>query len=196
MEFISAFVIMVFFAMSSPVQDRIILIPDADGKVGEIIVSNQAGSQQINQAYMSVEVNGESTLNTPKQLDKKAINSNFAEAISAMPQEASRYILYFNSATTELTDESKQLISQIIADVKSRTHYDMFIDGHTDTTGAATENYDLALERAQEVNKLFSGKIPQPEKVHVTSHGEGNLLVKTTDNIDEARNRRVEIVIH
>jgi len=196
MEFISAFVIAVFFAMSSQVHDRIILIPDADGKVGELVVSHPAGTHQIKQAYTAVHMQGKSAIHAPKQLEKNHVHNSFSEAITAMPQEASRYILYFNSATTELTDESKQLISQIIADVKSRTHYDMFIDGHTDTTGAATENYDLALERAQEVNKLFGGKIPQPEKVHVTSHGEGNLLVKTTDNIDEARNRRVEIVIH
>jgi len=185
-----------FFALSTEKHDRIILIPDADGKVGELVVSHPSGTHQIKQAYSAVHIKGKSTIHAPKQLEKSAVHSSFSEAISAMPQASSRYILYFNSATTELTEESKQLINQIITDVKSRTHYDVFIDGHTDSTGDAEKNYDLALERAQEVNQLFGGKIPQPEKVQVTSHGEGNLLIKTADNVDEERNRRVEIVIH
>ena len=164
MGFISAFIMVVIFAITSePQHDRIILIPDADGKVGEIVVSNQTGSQTVKQAYLSVDVIGESSIKAPKQLEKNDVNSSFAEVIAAMPQASSRYILYFNSATTELTEESKQLIDQIITDVKSRTHYDVFIDGHTDTTGSAEKNYLLALERAQEVNKLFGGKIPLPE---------------------------------
>jgi peptidoglycan-associated lipoprotein len=196
MGFISAFIIVVFFAISTEKYDRIILIPDSDGKVGEIVVSHPSGTHQIKQAYSAVHIKGKSTIHAPKQLEKEAVHSSFAEVISAMPQASSRYILYFNSATTKLTDESKLLINQIVEDVKSRTYYDVFIDGHTDTTGSAEKNYLLALKRAQEVSNLFGDKLPKPEKVKVSSHGEGNLLIKTADNVGEARNRRVEIVIH
>jgi len=34
-----------------------------------------------------------------------------------------------------------------------------------------------------------------PANITVTSHGEGNPLIKTADNVSEPRNRRVEVVI-
>ena len=198
MELLSAFVLMAVIALfaDQPATDRVILLPDADGKVGELTLSNQAGSQTINQAYMSIEARGESYLEDPKQLNKDAVDSNYTEVLSSVPKSASRYILYFTLGTTELTDESKMLITKISDDVKSREFYDVFIDGHTDTTGSSEKNYHLALERAQTVNKLFGDKLPKPDKVRVTSHGDGNLLVATEDDVDEPRNRRVEILIH
>ncbi|MFK5985396.1 MAG: OmpA family protein [Pseudomonadota bacterium] len=198
MELVSAFVLMfAVLVFSEPrVEDRIILIPDAEGNVGELIISNQTGAQSINQAYQLVEVDGESHLNAPKQLSKEVVQQDFSDALTAIPQAPSRYILYFVSGTTHLTDESQQLIEKIIADVKSREFFDVFIDGHTDTLGATEVNYRLALKRAQMVNVFFGNKIAKPEKVQVTSHGEGNLLIKTADEVDEPRNRRVEIVIH
>ena len=198
MELLSAFVLIAVIALFSdqPATDRVILLPDADGNVGELTISNQAGSQTINQAYMSIEAKGESALDSPKQLNKAEVDSNFTEVLSSIPKSASRYILYFKLGTTELTDESKILITKISDDAKSREFYDVFIDGHTDTTGSSEKNYHLALERAQVVNKLFGDKFPAPDKVRVTSHGDANLLIKTEDEVEEPRNRRVEILIH
>ncbi len=198
MELLTAFIIIAAVTLFSaqPVSDRVILIPDADGNVGEIIVSNQAGTQILDQPYMSVESKGNSRLDAPEQLDRDSVINNFKEVLASIPHPASRYILYFKTGTTELTDESRQMLDKISADVNSRQNYDVFIDGHTDTMGATERNYNLALERAQEVNLLFSEQLSKPEKVRVTSHGDGNLLINTADEVDEPRNRRVEILIH
>lgn len=197
MELLSIFVIVAGLLIynNPPIEERVILIPDADGKVGEIFVTNPSSSQTVNQAYMSIDVENKSTLSAPKQLDKEAVLDNFSTALAAVPQPPSRYILYFNSGSTELTEESIQLIDKIVTDVNSREVYNVFIDGHTDTQGSQEINASLALERAHIVNKLFGDKLPKPEKVKVSSHGEGNLLIKTEDNVSEPRNRRVEVVI-
>ncbi len=198
MGLLSIFVVIASLIIYSDqqVEERIILIPDADGKVGQIFVSNSSSSHTVSQAYMSIEVKDKSTISSPKQLDKENVTDDFSGALSSVPLSQSKYILYFISGTTELTERSKKLINKIVSDVKSREIYDVFIDGHTDTTGSSEKNYQLALERAITVRALFGEKIPQPENVRVTSHGDGNLLIKTADEVNEPRNRRVEILIH
>ena len=187
--------------------DLIVLIPDSDGQVGELLVTNKEGTQRITQAYMAVEVsNQDKVIESPKELDKAEVNQTFASAMAANPQESKHFILYFNSASTELTDESATIIATIIKEIATRQIADIFIIGHTDTQAATDFNAQLALKRAKKVENIFQDKgfieggnssvKGQKVRIHVTSHGEGKLLISTEDNVNEPRNRRVEVVIH
>jgi len=187
--------------------DLIVLIPDSDGQVGELLVTNKEGTQRITQAYMAVEVsNQDKVIESPKELDKTEVNKTFASAMAANPQKSKHFILYFNSASTELTDESLTIIATIIKEIAERRVADIFIIGHTDTQAATDFNAQLALKRAKKVEKIFQDKgfkkggnssfKGQQVRIHVTSHGEGKLLISTEDNVNEPRNRRVEVVIH
>ena len=184
------------FGFPAP-KSTIILIPDADGKVGEVSVSNQSGTQTINTAYTAIEVKDkQSNLNPAKKVDQKQILEQFDYALSSKPDEVKNYILYFISGTSSLTKESESQIPIIIKDLKSRKIYEAYIVGHTDTQGSNELNYKLGLERATTTGQIINTFFSDTQHIQVVSYGEGNLLIPTADNVDEAKNRRVEIEIH
>jgi outer membrane protein OmpA-like peptidoglycan-associated protein len=67
--------------------------------------------------------------------------------------------------------------------------------GHTDTEGTRKMNQQLGMERAMEIKKLLVAQGIDPRIIEVTSHGEGNPLIKTPDDVPEPRNRRVEVIL-
>jgi outer membrane protein OmpA-like peptidoglycan-associated protein len=70
----------------------------------------------------------------------------------------------------------------------------LFIAGHTDTVGDASYNLRLSRQRAQSIARWFRQrglKIP----IAFEGFGESALLVKTADEVDEPRNRRVDYII-
>lgn len=70
----------------------------------------------------------------------------------------------------------------------------VFIAGHTDTVGKNDDNRRLSLERAKAIAAWFRDRgLPIP--LSYAGFGEEALKVKTADNVDEARNRRVDYVV-
>jgi outer membrane protein OmpA-like peptidoglycan-associated protein len=70
----------------------------------------------------------------------------------------------------------------------------LFIAGHTDTVGDASYNLRLSRQRAQSIARWFRQhglKIP----IAFEGFGETALLIKTADEVDEPRNRRVDYII-
>jgi outer membrane protein OmpA-like peptidoglycan-associated protein len=73
-------------------------------------------------------------------------------------------------------------------------HVTLFIAGHTDTVGDAGYNLRLSRLRAQSISKWFRQRglrIP----IAFEGFGEYALLVKTADEVDEPRNRRVDYIL-
>jgi outer membrane protein OmpA-like peptidoglycan-associated protein len=70
----------------------------------------------------------------------------------------------------------------------------LFIAGHTDTVGNAASNLKLSQARARSIAAWF-----RQRGVHLPiafeGFGETALAVKTADNVDEAKNRRVDYVL-
>ena len=70
----------------------------------------------------------------------------------------------------------------------------LFVAGHTDTVGGASENFALSQKRARAIGdhlKRHGVKLP----VYIMGLGEAALAVETGDEIDEARNRRAVYVL-
>jgi outer membrane protein OmpA-like peptidoglycan-associated protein len=70
----------------------------------------------------------------------------------------------------------------------------LFIAGHTDTVGNAGYNAVLSRQRAQAIARWFRRrglKIP----IAYEGFGESALLIKTADEVDEPRNRRVDYIL-
>jgi outer membrane protein OmpA-like peptidoglycan-associated protein len=87
------------------------------------------------------------------------------------------------------------MIEEILADAKARAAADVSIIGHTDTVGDAAMNVRLGMERARWVAALLRRHGLAAVELTVTSHGEVDPLVPTPDGTDEARNRRVEVIV-
>lgn len=173
-----------------------VLLPDPDGKVGRIEVSNPQGSQILvapGQTTTVVKAGGPPS--APITLSDREIAETFGPALSAQPTPPVRFILYFDSGSTELTAESRQLIPQIIASIKERGSVDTSVVGHSDTAGSKEYNYRLSRRRAEAVAQLLIAGGVAPTILEITSHGKDNPAVPTGDNVSEPRNRRVEVTV-
>jgi outer membrane protein OmpA-like peptidoglycan-associated protein len=70
----------------------------------------------------------------------------------------------------------------------------LFVVGHTDTVGTDEHNLTLSRRRAHTIAAWFKGHgLPLP--VAFEGVGKAGLLVKTADQIDEPRNRRVDYIL-
>ena len=177
-------------------RSMVVLIPDPDGNVGQLVVANEGGQQVLNKTNQSVQVTDRKTAPSKiTTLSAEEIRFTFSDALAAQPLPPVTFILYFLQDSNELTDESKAVLPQIFQTIQKRGSTDIVISGHTDTVGAKEYNYKLGLERAQATSKILVENGAVPANITVTSHGEGNPLIKTADEVAEPRNRRVEVVI-
>ena len=98
-----------------------------------------------------------------------------------------------HTGTDELTDESRQELDKVLAALRARPLPDVLVIGHTDTMGDALANDQLSAQRAERVKGFLVGIGIPGERVRIAGRGERELLVPTADEVDEPRNRRVEI---
>lgn len=182
-------------AAPAPKQNLIVLLPDPDGKVGKVTVTNQGGTRQLDQAYAAARVENAGTAPEPAVMDEARARQLFAGVLDAMPLAQAQFQLYFQQSTDRLVPESAAMLAGVIRAIRERRSTDTSIVGHTDTTGDARLNFELGLRRARAVAELLAKAGADPAVLNVTSHGEANPLVQTADNVAEPKNRRVEIVV-
>jgi outer membrane protein OmpA-like peptidoglycan-associated protein len=85
-------------------------------------------------------------------------------------------------------------VTEAVAQHKELGKITLFIAGHTDTVATAAYNLQLSRARAQSIATWFRRrglKIP----IAFEGFGESSLLVKTADDVDEPRNRRVDYIL-
>jgi outer membrane protein OmpA-like peptidoglycan-associated protein len=187
---------LVLFLAGCCAKSMVVLVPDPDGNVGQLVVANEGGQQVLNKTNQSVKVTDQKTApGKITTLSAKEIRSTFFDVLVAQPLSPAKFILYFLPDSNELTDESKAVLPQIFQTIQKRGSTDIVISGHTDTVGEKEYNYKLALERAKATSEILVANGAVPADITVTSHGEGNPLIKTADEVAEPRNRRVEVVI-
>lgn len=103
------------------------------------------------------------------------------------------YVMYFVEGTTDLTPESLPILEALRAAAKPDS--EIQITGHTDTTGSEEVNDKLSLERAVEIRAVLAKQGLPVENAKVVGRGERELRVPTEDNVSEAANRRVEVIL-
>lgn len=177
-------------------KDTIVLVQDADGKVGQIAVTTKGGTKLLAAPNTMVEISatGESP-SEPKKMDQRLIDSMFAESLKALPLPPVSFQLYFTQNSAKLTAESKTVLPVILSLAKSRSFYEVSVIGHTDTTGRDDYNMRLSSARARTVyNALVSYGFPV-DQIEMRYHGKRDPLILTGENVKEPRNRRVEVII-
>ena len=178
----------VFFLRPAP-QETVVVLPGPDGKVGTVVVQRGETRQVLNQPYAASR-SGEKEV---AQLSAAEVRDSFGGTLQALPARPTAFVLYFITGTDELTAESKAELQGVLAALKDRPLPDVLVIGHTDTVGDATVNDRLSAQRAETV-KGFLVDIGIPvERIRTAGRGEREPLIQTADEVDEPRNRRVEI---
>lgn len=192
---LSLLLVFIFYGCGKQ-NSMVVLMPNPDGTVGKVEVVNEGGRQVLDKINQAVEVKDNKTMpGEAVTMSEQEIKATFENVLAIQPAMPDRFILYFEQNSNELTSESKALVSEVFSSIKRKGSRDIVVSGHTDTIGEMEHNYTLSINRAKAIyNILVDGGI-DPETVKVTSHGEGNPLIKTGDNVSEPKNRRVEVVI-
>ena len=173
-----------------------VLLPDQDGKVGSIEVANDQGSHVVDQPNAGAVVAGSSGKpQAAPAMSEEEIKATFGAALAAEPLQPQSFLLYFKTDSFELTNGSAALLQPILEAITKTRSQDISVIGHTDTVGSKEHNVILSTRRAETVRDLLVARGVDPALIQVSSHGEGNPLVPTADNVQEPKNRRVEVVI-
>jgi outer membrane protein OmpA-like peptidoglycan-associated protein len=175
---------------------QVFLLPDPDGKVGILEVSNIKGVQTLDHAWQTTEaVSMDRIPSEPKMLEETQVRQTFREALEAEPIPPIGFIMYFRSNSARLSAESLELLTKVIDAIQLRKSTDIIVSGHTDAVSTADYNRRLSLRRAKAVADILVAKGIDRQNIQITYHGKGNPLVPTPDGVAEPRNRRVEITV-
>ena len=171
------------------------VLPDAQGKAGSLTVSPKEGAPlKLTGAYANASGKPGAAPQTG-QLSEQEIKAAFAEALSARPDAPARFTLYFREGSDELTVDSKKEMENVLAEVRKRPAPDVIVVGHTDRVGQLQDNDRLALKRAEKMRTELVAKGLPAESVQAAGRGEREPLVPTADEVAEAKNRRVELLV-
>jgi outer membrane protein OmpA-like peptidoglycan-associated protein len=177
-----------FFLRPAP-QETVVVLPGPDGKVGTVVVQRGETRQVLNQPYAASR-SGENQVAT---LSATEVRDSFGGTLQALPARPTAFVLYFITGTDELTADSKAELQGVLAALKDRPLPDVLVIGHTDTMGDAAVNDRLSAQRADTVKGFLVEIGIAAERIRTAGRGERELLVPTADEVDEPRNRRVEI---
>jgi outer membrane protein OmpA-like peptidoglycan-associated protein len=184
---------LLFNLASCASKSYVVLLPDDTGAVGKVVVTTAQGTTLLSHANEGALVGADAGKTFP--VDPQRLAKDFGAALDASPKSPRSFMLHFESGGATLTEDSRKEISVITAEIKRRPGADISVIGHTDTTGDAEANFQLGLKRAEIVANLLDETGIARDRMAVESHGEKNLLIRTSDNIDEPRNRRVEVTV-
>jgi hypothetical protein len=103
--------------------------------------------------------------------------------------------VYFASGSSTLSPQAMSSIQQAAASYKAAGNATVTLTGHTDTVGSPDFNMTLSQRRAAAVrNALVREGVPATA-ITGGGQGEASLPVQTADNVDEQRNRSVDITV-
>lgn len=105
------------------------------------------------------------------------------------------FTVFFEFDKAAISGDADRVLVQAAETAKSGVFTRIRATGHTDTVGTARYNMALSIRRANAVRDVLVREGIPATQIVVVGRGETQLLVPTPDNINEPRNRRVEIVI-
>lgn len=180
-------------ACGSP-REHFSVLPDREGKTGQMVVTPRQGSPvTLNQANLNASVRGGEA--TAAKLTEAQVKEMYREALDAQPMAPTRFTLYFVEGGDTLTPESQRDLDSVLAEIKKRPAPDLIIVGHTDRVGSVADNDRLALRRAEKLSAQLVAQGLAADSITASGRGEREPLVPTGDEVAEARNRRVEILV-
>jgi OmpA-OmpF porin, OOP family len=103
--------------------------------------------------------------------------------------------LNFDSATTQLTPESKPTVTDLITIVKCYPTMQIELDGHTDNTGDAAANKQLSVNRANAIRDLLVQAGVDSARITTTGYGADKPIASNDTEEGRAKNRRTELVV-
>lgn len=177
---------------TSTPQETVVLLPSADGHKGVLVVERRGERYVLDQPYATSRTDGTDRMQVSVLSDEQ-VKQVFGGTVSALPARPTSFLLHFVTGTDELTEDAKGELQKILDEIKQRPYPDILVIGHTDTVGELEANDRLSAQRAERMKGYLTGIGIAEDRIRVSGRGEREPVVPTADNVDEPRNRRVEI---
>ena len=185
--------------LSGTVEQTQARIQQDETKIGQVDQKAEAAGTAAQAAQNSANQAQQAARQVYTKVDK--VNSDLTANINA-----GRKLVYevtlsedqgnFKFGKTELPDEAKARIDQVVSQLKGEAGKDLYIEveGHTDNVGGKELNYQLGMERAEAVKKYLYTQHQIPlHKINVISYGEDKPVAPNNTRNGRAMNRRVVI---
>jgi len=174
----------------------VVLLDNPGGETGSVALTSGDSSAVLDTPLRAIGIAKEgNALSEQIDVDRAAAVSEFQAAFNAQPRAPEKFLLYFAPGTSLLLPESEADLPRIVSIARNRPFADVGIVGHADRVGPAGANANLSRRRAESIRETLESQGVDPAIIVVTSHGEGNPLIPTADEVAEPRNRRVEVTI-
>jgi peptidoglycan-associated lipoprotein len=171
-----------------------------EGKIADVDQRTQAAAQAAQAARQAADQAGNAAsaaANTANSASAKAIELDKASKRLVFEVVLSEDQGNFKFAKTELPDEAKAKLDEMIAQMKADPKGAYFeIEGHTDNVGGKVLNEHIGLERAEAVKRYLYEQHQIPlHKMNVISYGEDKPIAPNKTKAGRAQNRRVVIKV-
>lgn len=123
-----------------------------------------------------------------------ACNPEVAKTKIEKPHSRS-YLVFFDFDKSTLSKDSLDILSNAVADAKTKRSNSFSATGHADRAGTTDYNVRLSERRANTVKEQIK-KLHAQAQVNVAAKGESDPLVPTKDGVREPQNRRVEVIYY
>lgn len=173
---------------------RVILLPDQDGTTGAIAVFKGKEATVLNAPMSTAEVGAWGDVDTGV-ISPARVRDEFKQAMAAQPPDPISFVLYFEEGTTVVLPESRETLVALFAEVAARQAVEVQVTGHTDTVGQREDNDRLSTQRAETIKQMLIEKGLRASFIRAVGRGERQLLIPTSDNVAEMKNRRVEVIV-
>ena len=173
-------------------QDRVVLLPGPDGKVGAVAVNPGGAETVLASAYASARVDAKGRIEATTS-SATQVAGDFGATLAALPPRPVSYMLYFELDSDRLTADSAARARTVLAEIAARPVADVVVIGHTDRAGEMGYNDELSRQRAETLRAKLVELGGDPARISVAGRGEREPLVPTADGVAEPRNRRAEL---
>jgi outer membrane protein OmpA-like peptidoglycan-associated protein len=174
----------------------LVLLPDDEGHQGAVAVLEADGkpTEAVIADGNSRTKLGDATP-TSQPLGDKGLKAQEAALLTDLPPPAKSFTLYFDQGTVTPTPESQAVLVALRAEIASRSGPQVEVTGHTDSVGSEEDNDRLSIQRAEEVLNWLAGQGFDRSLMSASGRGERELKEPTVDNVSNATNRRVEVIV-
>jgi outer membrane protein OmpA-like peptidoglycan-associated protein len=185
-------VLALILTFESAPSELVVLLPEADGHVGTLVVERGANRVVLNQPFAASRITGEGAPRG-ELLAERDVRATFRGALGALPARPISFLLHFITGTDTLTEESKVELGRMLQELRNRPAPDIVVIGHTDRVGGLEANDELSLQRAERVKADLVSQGIAADRIRAAGRGEREPVIPTDDGVDEPLNRRVEI---
>ncbi len=190
------FVILVSHLVAACTSTTVTLVPDEGGHVGEVELITEGGNTVLNKAYESANAKNEKQAPTKLgQLSEENVREMYSDILSKQPLAPEHFLFYFKTGKSNLLAEAKEELAKVKATAEKRKSCDLSVIGHADRVRDNDFNDILSMVRAENVANALKDIGISEKCMDIRYYGENHPVVQTPDEIDEPRNRRVQVEI-